>query len=354
MVGEDVPWRDAMAQALYGAGGFFTRTDRPGGGGGDFRTSVHASPLFATAVLRLMVAVDEALGHPDPFDLVDIGAGGAQLLQHLGELVPTCLRRRLRRAAVELGPRPDDLAALVDWRRELPPAGTLTGLVTATEWLDNVPLDIAETDQTGVLRYVQVNPATGAETLGAPLTPDDAGWVRQWWAHRPPHRGVRVELGRPRDEAWAAAVAALARGLALAVDYGHVRHDRPHQGTLTGFRAGRAAAAVPDGWHDLTAHVAIDAVRRSGERAAGRRGVLVIQREALAALGLGGTRPPLELAGRDPAGYVRALAQATQAAELMDAAGLGGHYWVVQPVGISMAGLPAGLRQRAGARHMTR
>jgi hypothetical protein len=35
------------------------------------------------------------------------------------------------------------------------------------------------------------------------------------------------------------------------------------------------------------------------------------------------------LASRDPIEYVRALAQATQAAELMDISGLGGFHWAL-------------------------
>ena len=37
-----------------------------------------------------------------------------------------------------------------------------------------------------------------------------------------------------------------------------------------------------------------------------------------------------------PAGYMRALADASTAAELTDPAGLGGHYWLLQPVGIEL------------------
>jgi hypothetical protein len=47
-----------------------------------------------------------------------------------------------------------------------------------------------------------------------------------------------------------------------------------------------------------------------------------------------GRRPPLELAHRNPAAYVRALSDAGLAAELTDPAGLGGHYWLLEPVGI--------------------
>jgi SAM-dependent MidA family methyltransferase len=90
---------------------------------------------------------------------------------------------------------------------------------------------------------------------------------------------------------------------------------------------------VPDGSCDLTAHVAIDAVRAAGERTAGRAAVLMRQADALRALGADGGRPPLALASTDPTGYVRALAAASEVAELTDPAGLGGHFWLLQPVG---------------------
>src|SRR6266536_2072561 len=68
-------WRAAMASALYGPDGFFVRA--PDGPAGHFRTSVHASPLFAGALLRLIERVDAALGRPDPFDVVHGGGGRA-------------------------------------------------------------------------------------------------------------------------------------------------------------------------------------------------------------------------------------------------------------------------------------
>src|SRR5947208_2791006 len=86
-----------------------------------------------------------------------------------------------------------------------------------------------------------------------PAGPDRRG-------RRPGPAARRAEVGAPRDTAWAGAVRALARGVALAVDYGHLREDRPAFGTLTGFRNGRQVAPVPDGSCDLTAHVAIDSV----------------------------------------------------------------------------------------------
>jgi hypothetical protein len=96
---------------------------------------------------------------------------------------------------------------------------------------------------------------------------------------------------------------------------------------------------VPDGSCDITAHVALDACAEAGRTALqGRAGParraprLLTQREALHALGVDGARPPLSLAASDPAGYVRALAAAGEAAELTARDGLGAFGWLVQPV----------------------
>jgi SAM-dependent MidA family methyltransferase len=308
-----------MARALYGADGFFTR---PGPGpAAHFRTSVHASPLFAAAIGRLLTALDEALGGPDPFDVVDVGAGRGELLGALAAAVPPDLATRLRLTAVELAPRPPDLPGHIAWV-ERPPTRT-TGLLIATEWLDNVPLDIAAGD-----RYLHVDGRRGGR-----LSRPDERWLRTWW---PPTDvpGARAEIGVFRDEAWAGAVASVERGLAVAVDYGHLRGARPVFGTLAGHRAGRRVDPVPDGSCDVTAYVAIDSAAAAGAAVAGAAPALLTQRTALRALGVHGRRPPLTQAREDPFGYVVALAKSTAAAELTDPDGLGAHWWLIQPVGI--------------------
>jgi hypothetical protein len=68
--------------------------------------------------------------------------------------------------------------------------------------------------------------------------------------------------------------------------------------------------------------------------AAGRAYTLVSQREALKALGIDGGRPPIDLAHSDPAGYLRALSSAGAAGELIDPAGLGGHWWLLHRISI--------------------
>ncbi|MCX5068036.1 SAM-dependent methyltransferase [Micromonospora lupini] len=410
-------WRDAMSHALYGPGGFFVAGPGPAD---HFRTSVHASPAFATALLRLLDQVDVALGHPDRLDVVDVGAGRGELLRALlasvGGAVGVSVRRspdepssvaarpslagRVRFTAVEYATRPENLPEEITWTAEIP--AEITGVLLATEWLDNVPLDLAVHSEDG-WRYLLVDPESGVESVGGPVDAADLDWLTTWWpsttsppavdgdptsgatspltdgdptpeltgtaatsetgsgfrAARPaqgssltarsrpetPHSGQpetlhsnqqRAEIGRTRDEAWASAVHKIQRGLAVAVDYGHLREGRPVDGTLTGYRGGRQVPPVPDGSSDVTAHVAMDSVASAGAAVARCAYSLVSQAEALRALGADGGRPPLSLAGVDPAGYVRALAAASAVAELTDPAGLGGHLWLRQPVGIPL------------------
>ncbi|WP_033213803.1 SAM-dependent methyltransferase [Kitasatospora phosalacinea] len=322
-------WRPAIEHALYRPDGGFYRG--PEGPAGHFRTSVHASALFAGAVARLLAGVDAALGRPERLDFVDVGAGRGELTLAVRALLPAHLRARVDFRAVELADRPAALPAEVGWSAALPTG--VRGLLFANEWLDNVPLEVAERGADGRLRYVEVAP-DGTERPGGPLDAADGEWARRWWPD-----GERVELGGPRDAAWAAAVGGLERGLAVAVDYAHLRAARPPFGTLTGFRNGRECAPVPDGSCDLTAHVALDAAAVPGHPA-----LLATQREALRALGVSGARPPLALASTDPAAYLRALSGAGEAAELTDPAGLGAFHWLVQavrmPVPDDLAGLP--------------
>ncbi|MFG3598530.1 SAM-dependent methyltransferase [Micromonospora chersina] len=369
-----------MSSALYGPDGFFVSGPGPAA---HFRTSVHASPVLASCLARLIAALDLELGQPARFDVVDVGAGRGELLRSLSVAVgvsgeparsgrsglippragspetltttaaarpspsgpapagsspaaPVPLAERVRLVAVEKAPRPDDLPPEIEWVDEIPQG--VTGLLVATEWLDNVPLDLAVHTPEG-WRYLLVDPTTGEESTGDPVTPEDTAWLNQWWPS--PALAGRAEIGRGRDEAWAGAVGQLDRGLALGVDYGHLRSGRPVGGTLTGYRGGRQVSPVPDGSCDVTAHVAMDSVASAGERVARCAYTLVSQREGLRALGADGGRPPLSLASRDPAGYLRALATASAVAELTDPAGLGGHWWLLQPVGVALDPLMA-------------
>jgi SAM-dependent MidA family methyltransferase len=334
-------WSEAVRQALYGHGGFF---HRPEGPAGHFRTSVHTSPAFAAAVLRLLAQVDVLLGEPARLDLVDVGAGRGELLLALRTMASTTsLAGRLRLHAVELADRPRQLPDEVGWTAEPPEA--VTGLVVANEWLDDVPVDVVEVGVDGVHR-VLVDPATGHESPGGPVGLRDAAWLRRWWPLDGAEPGSRAEVGTARDEAWAQVVGSLARGVAVAVDYGHLRAERAAgayaAGTLVGYRDGRAVPPVPDGSCDVTAHVAVDACADAGTGAGAEHTALGRQRDVLGQLGVDGSLPAVQLARSDPLAYAQALADANAAAQLLARDGLGAFWWLAQSVGVALPAALAG------------
>ena len=299
---------------MYGAAGFFRR-ESPAA---HFRTSVHASPLFAQAVVRMVreAGLDT---------LVDIGAGRGELLRAVHALDPG-----IDLLAVEIAARPAGLPDAIGWTTALPES--VEGVVIANEWLDNIPCHVVEMSAAGVPRMVHVDAATGVESLGHRLdhsaVPGSlAAWVQRWWPLDAGEPGTRAEIGSSRDAAWAEVVGRISRGLAVAVDYGHLTGARPPFGSLRSYRDGAEVDVLPDGSRDVTAPVAVDSV---ADRVGGS---LVSQRDALARLGVSGARPDLALAASDPSGYVRELSRSTEAVELTAPGGLGDFWWVVTAVG---------------------
>jgi SAM-dependent MidA family methyltransferase len=299
-------WREA----LYGPSGFFTRGEVPAD---HFRTAPLVGPELAEALLVLLDRVDFALGRPARLEFVDVGAGGGELAGAVRSLASGSLGARLAVTAVDVGPARS--VPGVRWTSALP--SSVCGLLVGHEWLDAVPCPVV----------------TG---------PSSHPWLDRWW---PVGEGERAEIGEPRDAAWADAVSRVARGAALAVDYGHVRADRVAgryaTGTFAAYRGGRRVEPVFDGTCDLTAHVALDACAE----AAGGEWVLVSQRDALAALGLTGTAPPWA-GGPDPgrdrragAAWLAAAERASRIAELRAEGGLGSFGWLLHGVGVPVSAL---------------
>lgn len=296
-------WRVAMADSLYGPDGFYRQPSAPRS---HFRTAAHVSPLWAQCWYELAGRVAAQI--PGGFTIVEIGAGGGELLAGLATLAPA----EWRLVGLEVAPRPPDLPSRVEWLDEPPPS--FAGLAIAVEWLDVVPLDVVVRDDDGRWRLVQVD-GEGNERLGDPPTSDDLGWLDRWC----PPDVERAEIGHSRDGAWRGFAERLTRGLAVAVDYG-VGAERD---TLTGYRSGRQTRPIPDGRHDVTAHVFFDSLQRP----------TMTQRDALSRLGLRAQTPAYS---GDPRTHLDALAATSQAAELLDPYGLGGFTWLVESKGIAL------------------
>jgi SAM-dependent MidA family methyltransferase len=315
-VSKVVSWRSAWQSALYGERGFYRGEPGPAG---HFTTATHGAT--GRALARTLWDLTDRYDLPG---VVDVGAGRGELLRHLYALAPG---RPL--SGLDVVSRPPDLPRDVGWVESrgggsLPEGWTPPrALVVAHEWLDVVPCTIAEVGTDGTLREVLVDRATGAESLGPPLTGADHQWCQWFWPSplaRQARAGDRVEVGRQRDDAWAALLDRLAPGsVALAVDYGHTVDDRPRQGTLVAYREGRLVDPVPDGFCDLTAHVAVDSLRQTHR---------VLQRDAIEAV----PAPDHALAAADPAAYLEALAERSAVTALRSPGGFGDFWWVIARV----------------------
>jgi SAM-dependent MidA family methyltransferase len=281
-------WATAWQRALYEPpGGFYLRPEGPAG---HFRTAAHAAPQDLAAALSRLARDHGCTA------VVDVGCGRGELLTALAAVSD------LRLHGVDVVDRPAHLPAGIGWSRGTVPDDALAGaLVVAWELLDVVPAEVLERDDDDRWRRVEVETATGRERLGPAV---DDPWVARWWPE-----ADRVEVGRARDEFWAHLVARAAGHGAvatLAVDYAHTLETRPSDGSLTGFRAGRAVPPRPDGSMDLTAHVAVDSLRAAVHGYGPTE--LTSQAEALSALGV-------------------------RRGELLDRGGLGGFHWLFQRLG---------------------
>ncbi|MEW6060061.1 MAG: SAM-dependent methyltransferase, partial [Actinomycetota bacterium] len=68
-----ITFAEFMERALYGPGGFYERP--PVGREGHFVTSPHVHPIFAELLMCAFSELWADLGRPDPFPVVEVGAG---------------------------------------------------------------------------------------------------------------------------------------------------------------------------------------------------------------------------------------------------------------------------------------
>ena len=104
------------------------------------------------------------------------------------------------RPAIEIAPRPPGADERIRWASTLP--ARIRGLVIASEWLDNIPVDVAELTPDGP-RIMLVDPGSGAEQPGPAAGPAEQEWLRQWWplaASRRARRARAIPAARPGRE----------------------------------------------------------------------------------------------------------------------------------------------------------
>ena len=229
-----LPADEVIDLALYGEGGFYA-SGRGAGRRGDFLTSPEVGPLFGAVLTRALDRWWSDLDRPDPFVVVEGGAGDGTLARTVLAAEPAC-SPALRWVAVErsaahravaaaslpvepaaqvLGGPPGGgpVVALVD---DLP-TGPFSGVVVANELLDNLPPVLAERVDGG---WAEVRVGEASGRLVEVLVPSGAMTraAGRWAPAAAP--GARIPLVRRAGRWVERAGACLEEGRVVCVDYG--------------------------------------------------------------------------------------------------------------------------------------
>ncbi|GBD10490.1 hypothetical protein HRbin23_00133 [bacterium HR23] len=337
-----VSFAEFMALALYHPQGGYYRGGRGRGSGADYFTSPQAHPAFGALLAVQVYQVWEVMGRPNPFYLVEQGAGEGLLAHDLlafARYLDSAFIRALRYLALDMGiPAAPDLARQTGAQRLLTaslPFRSLVGCLLANEVLDAFPVHRWRFHR-GTLQeaYVALEGERLVEVWDRPSTPSLEAWVEGL--------GIPLEEGMEGEAClalptWAQEVASVwKRGLAIILDYGGAPSDlyrSGRSGTIRAFRRHLATGALYHhiGRQDITASVDFSALQRCA-REAGLEVVGCLPQGAfLRHLGWDAFRRAL-LALRLPPGEAEANRFGLQA--LVQAEGLGGFGVVVLGKGL--------------------
>lgn len=367
-IGRDGPiaFSAFMEEALYGPDGFFARGGGPGRRHGDFLTSPQTGSLFGALVVRALDRWWAGLGEPDPFFVVEAGAGDGRLARDVLRAAPACspaLRyvlversepaRAAQAEALRLEPSGDVLGSLVvdEWEdtvepvsRQGPivtslselPAGPLVGVVLANELLDNIPVDIVERTDSG-WDEVRVGATPGGELCDVPVpaAADLAQEAEAVLAGQSAAVGARLPVPRAAAAWLAEASGVLDRGVLALLDYAAPAAqllERGPEGWLRTYRSHHLAGSplASPGETDITVDLPLEFLRASVESVGLSVRTTTTQAEWLTDLGLPdlvaeGERIWAEGAHRGDLEALAGRSRSSEAAALTAVPGLGAH-----------------------------
>ena len=288
---------DYMRMALYEPDyGYYVTGPARMGWEGDYYTSTDVSSLFAHCMGRQLVQMWELLAHPDPFIVLEQGAGRGNLAQQLQVWVKQTY---------------PDMYSVLDYRTEDIRAGrdalqaeekdTRISVLLSNELVDAFPVHVVEKRDGHLYEiYVDVHHGQLHEVLDEPSSVEVASYLDTYkvpWSTY--DDGWRAEINLDALH-WMQRSAQMLkndakrkqRGFLLAIDYGNkarALYTRNRQrGTLACYFQHQLTERplVRPGEQDITAHVNFSALIDAGRRQGLRLHTFTTQKAWLEATGL--------------------------------------------------------------------
>ena len=255
---------------------------------GDYYTSSDVHPVLARALARQIRQVDELLGRPDPFTVVEMGAGkGLLACDFLSDCAAgsDSFFSRLRYVLIERSSamraaQRSNLApwlespGRVSWLNHLEELedGSVVGGVLSNELVDAFPVHRIRVEH-GETKEIFVDYQDGrfCERVQAFSTPALSEYLHRLDLSLPDGYTTEINL---EALAWMKEIGrALGRGVAITIDYGHTAQDLygpdRRRGTLLCYYSQMASEDpyTRVGFQDMTAHVDFTSLATIGTEA---------------------------------------------------------------------------------------
>jgi SAM-dependent MidA family methyltransferase len=293
-----MPFARFMDLALYDPdGGYYRSAEARPGRAGDFITAPELHPIFGELLAGAVRDAWLTLGRPDPFIVVEHGAGEGALAIPMLSALPEAIGYHPvevdRRRTAGLRDRLADAGLL---RRLVDPLpASFDGVILANEVLDALPVHRVRR-RGGALRELAVDVGTDGTFVEVEIDPSTPKLK-----DRLDIEGIELVDGQTAEialglDAWIREVCASLRlGLVILIDYGAPAAElydavRRRDGTLQAYVRHQLGSDPYRfvGRQDLTAHVDVTAVQRAAEAAGLATLGVTTQAEALMALGVEG------------------------------------------------------------------
>ncbi len=302
-----------MAMALYYPGyGYYTSGRQRTGVEGDYYTAPYASSLMGMVLARQIAELFALLGKPEPFTVVEVGAGSGKMADGILEAMLRWHRDVYDAVRYVIVERQKDLAVdhhgKIEVQGDISDIGPVTGCILSNELFDALPIHLVVMQDRLYEVCVTMRDDRFQEVL-VPAGDELTGHLDSIGVALP--AGMRTEINLQAGRLIKAMASALQHGYVLTIDYGYTSAEyyAPARtcGTLVCYHGHR----VDDdpysfvGEKDITSHVDFTSLAGWGREASMEIIGYVRQRDFVMSLGYDELLAKIKDIVRDPVAYYR-------------------------------------------------